>query len=159
MTISRKFKIPLSIFICLLVGFLSGISTADSISGWYKTLEKPFFNPPNWIFGPVWTLLYTLMGVAVGLVWRADHSGTEKKVAISVFIAQLAVNGLWSIFFFGMQNPVLAFVDIIILLILIGFTIKLFKPINRIASRLLYPYLAWVSFATVLNLSLIILNN
>lgn len=159
MTISDKYKLPLSIALCLCIGFLSGISTSDSISGWYSTLEKPSFNPPNWIFGPVWTFLYILMGIALGKVWSADISGIEKNKAIFVFGSQLAVNAIWSIFFFGMQNPVLAFVDIIILILLIVYTIKLFKPINRMASWLLYPYLAWVSFATILNLSIILLNN
>lgn len=159
MSIPNKYKLPLSIAICLLVGFLSGISTSDNISGWYSTLEKPFFNPPNWIFGPVWTFLYILMGIALGKVWSSDSSGKEKNKAIFVFGSQLAVNAIWSIFFFGMQNPLLAFIDIIILIVLIVYTIKLFKPINRMASWLLYPYLVWVSFATILNLSIILLNN
>ncbi|OAN62611.1 sensory protein TspO [Balneola sp. EhC07] len=159
MSIPNKYKLPVSIAICLLVGFLSGISTSDNISGWYSTLEKPFFNPPNWIFGPVWTFLYILMGISLGKIWSSDISGKEKNKAIFIFGSQLAVNAIWSIFFFGMQNPLLAFIDIIILIILIVYTIKLFKPINRMASWLLYPYLAWVSFATILNLSIILLNN
>ncbi len=159
MSISNKYKLPVSIAICLLIGFLSGISTSDSISGWYSTLEKPSFNPPNWIFGPVWTFLYILMGIALGKIWSSDISGKEKNKAIFVFGVQLLANGMWSIFFFGMQNPLLAFIDIIILVILIVYTIKLFKPINRMSSWLLYPYLAWVSFATILNLSIILLNN
>ncbi|MBO6570811.1 tryptophan-rich sensory protein [bacterium] len=158
MSIPNKYKLPVSIAICLLVGFLSGISTSDNISGWYSTLEKPSFNPPNWIFGPVWTFLYILMGIALGKLWSSDSSGKEKNKAIFVFGSQLAVNALWSIFFFGMQNPFLAFIDIIILIILIVYTIKLFKPINRMASWLLYPYLVWVSFAAVLNLSIVVLN-
>ncbi|XWN37989.1 MAG: TspO/MBR family protein [Balneola sp.] len=159
MSISNKYKLPVSIAICLLIGFLSGISTSDSISGWYSTLEKPSFNPPNWIFGPVWTFLYILMGIALGKIWSSDISSKEKNKAIFVFGVQLLVNGMWSIFFFGMQNLLLAFIDIIILVILIVYTIKLFKPINRMSSWLLYPYLAWVSFATILNLSIILLNN
>ncbi|MBO6620822.1 MAG: tryptophan-rich sensory protein [Balneola sp.] len=159
MSIPNKYKLPVSIALCLLIGFLSGISTSESISGWYSSLEKPFFNPPNWIFGPVWTFLYILMGMALGKIWSSDISGKEKNKAIFVFGSQLVINALWSIFFFGMQNPILAFIDIIILIILIVYTIKLFKPINRMASWLLYPYLVWVSFATVLNLSIILLNN
>ncbi len=158
MSIPNKYKLPISIAICLLVGFLSGISTSDNISGWYSTLEKPSFNPPNWIFGPVWTFLYILMGIALGKVWSSDSSGKEKNKAIFVFGSQLAVNAIWSIFFFGMQNPLLAFIDIIILIILIVYTIKLFKPIDRMSSWLLYPYLVWVSFATILNLSIVVLN-
>lgn len=159
MSISNKYKLPVSIAICLFIGFLSGISTSDNISGWYSTLEKPSFNPPNWIFGPVWTFLYILMGISLGKIWSSDISDKQKNKALFVFGTQLVVNGMWSIFFFGMQNPLLAFIDIIILIILIIYTIKLFKPINRMSSWLLYPYLAWVSFATILNLSIILLNN
>ena len=140
-------------------GLIGSFFTVNSISNWYTTLTKPSFNPPNYIFGPVWTFLYILMGIALGKIWSSDISGKEKNKAIIVFGSQLVVNGIWSIFFFGMQNPLLAFSDIIILIILIVCTIKLFKPINRMAAWLLYPYLAWVSFATVLNLSIIILNN
>lgn len=158
MTIKPAFKLAITITICLLVGFLSGIFTADSISGWYSTIQKPPFNPPNWIFGPVWTLLYTLMGIAAGLVWKSNISKEIKNKALYIFGAQLLVNGLWSIFFFGLQNPLLALIDIILLLGLIGYTIKLFKPINKMASWLLIPYLLWVGFATLLNISIVYLN-
>lgn len=159
MSIPNKYKLPVSIALCLLIGFLSGVSTSENISGWYSTLEKPFFNPPNWIFGPVWTFLYILMGFSAGSVWKSKAPEIQKKKSLFVFGSQLVVNGLWSILFFGMQNPFLAFIDIIILLILIVYTIRLFKPINRMSSWLLYPYLVWVSFASVLNLSIIVLNN
>lgn len=159
MTIPNKFKLPVSIALCLLIGFLSGISTSDNISGWYSTLQKPSFNPPNWIFGPVWTFLYILMGIAAGNVWKSESPQNQKKRALFIFGIQLAVNGLWSILFFGMPNPLIACIDIIVLLILIVLTIRLFKPINKTASWLLYPYLAWVSFATVLNISIVVLNN
>lgn len=158
MNIYSKFKLPIVIALCLLVGSLSGYATADSISGWFTTLEKPFFNPPNWIFGPVWTVLYILMGVSAGLVWKSDANFEPKKKALLFFTFQLIVNGLWSLLFFGLQNPTLAFVDIIILLALIVYTIKLFKPIHKTASTLLIPYLLWVSFATILNLSIVVLN-
>lgn len=158
MKISRNLKLPISIGICLLIGFLSGFSTADSITRWYPTLEKPFFNPPNWIFGPMWTILYILMGFASGLVWKSKPSVTGKNKALLIFGLQLGVNALWSFLFFGIQSPTLAFIDIIVLLILIVYSIKLFKPINRMSSMLLIPYLLWVSFATILNLSIIILN-
>lgn len=158
MKIPENLKLPISIGICILIGFLSGFSTADSISGWYSTLEKPFFNPPNQIFGPIWTILYILMGFAAGSIWKASVPENEKKRALLIFGLQLLINALWSILFFGLQSPLLALIDIIILLMLIEYTIKLFKPINKISAWLLYPYLLWVSFATILNLSIIILN-
>lgn len=158
MTIKSGFKLPITISICLLVGFLSGISTADSISSWYSTIQKPLFNPPNWIFGPVWTFLYILMGIAAGTIWKSNSASEFKNKALLVFGAQLLVNGFWSILFFGLQNPLLAFIDIVILLALIVYTIKLFKPINKMASWLLIPYSLWVGFATILNISIVILN-
>lgn len=159
MTISTKFKLPIAITACLLVGFLSGFTTADAISGWYATLEKPFFNPPSWIFGPVWTFLYILMGISAGLVWKSNFPSNVKNKALFIFGAQLLANGLWSILFFSLESPTLAFLDIILLLALIVYTILLFKNINKMASWLLLPYLLWVSFATILNLSIMILNN
>jgi len=158
MTVSPNLKLPIAIAVCLGVGFLSGFTTADSISGWYSTLEKPFFNPPGWIFGPVWTILYILMGIAAGLVWKSDTPSNQKNKALLIFGIQLLVNGLWSILFFSLESPVLAFVDIILLMGLIIYTMKIFKPINRTTYWLLIPYLLWVSFATILNLSIVILN-
>lgn len=159
MKTSSKFKIPITIAVCLVVGSLSGYVTADSISGWYNTLEKPFFNPPNWIFGPVWTVLYILMGISAGLVWKSEVANSIKKKALLIFTFQLIANAAWSILFFSLQSPILAFVDILILLTLIIYTIKLFKPIHKTASTLLIPYLLWVSFATILNLAIVFLNS
>ncbi len=144
-------KIAIGIITCLAVGFLSGLATASSVNDWFVTLNKPFFNPPPWLFAPVWTLLYSMMGIAVALVW---HEGLEKpaiKTAVHIFIVQLILNALWSIFFFGMKAPFVALVTIVILWLLIYLCIQRFKPINAKASYLLVPYLAWVSFATLLN--------
>jgi translocator protein len=123
----------------------------SAIPTWYAALNKPFFSPPNWIFGPVWTLLYIMMGYSLYLVW------VRRKVP-TIFWIQLFLNFIWSIIFFGMKNPTLALVNIIVLWIAIVLTIKAFSKIDKLASRLLWPYLAWVSFATFLNLAIVLLN-
>jgi len=155
---SLLLKILLCVVICIVIGSLSGITTGNSINTWYATLNKPSFNPPNWIFGPMWTLLYILMGVSVALVWHSGLSNLLVRSAIYLFVTQLILNAFWSITFFGMQNPLLALVNIIVLLILIVTCIFYFKRINKLAAWLLVPYLLWVSFATLLNLSIVILN-
>ena len=144
-------KLIFSIGICLGAGVLGSFFTFSAIPIWYATLNKPSFSPPNWVFGPVWTVLYILMGISLYLVW------TKKKVP-SVFWVQLVLNAAWSIIFFGMKNPVLSLVDIVALWIAIILTIKSFYPISKTAFYLLIPYLLWVSFATILNLSIVLLN-
>ena len=151
-------KIAIAIVACVTIGFFSGFSTAESITSWYVTLNKPFFNPPNWIFAPVWTVLYILMGVAAGLVWDKGTEFPEVRTALILFIVQLALNALWSILFFGMHNPPLALAEIILLWIVLFICIKKFNTINKLAGNLLIPYLAWVSFATILNFSIVLLN-
>ncbi|MBI2018800.1 tryptophan-rich sensory protein [Candidatus Daviesbacteria bacterium] len=144
-------KLILSIGLCLGAGIMGSFFTVSAIPTWYQTLNKPIFSPPNWVFGPVWTILYILMGISLYLVW------TKKKVP-TVFWIQLILNAVWSVIFFGMRNPALALVDIIALWIAIVLTIKALYKINKLAGNLLIPYLLWVSFATVLNLAIIILN-
>ncbi|MFC4815935.1 MULTISPECIES: TspO/MBR family protein [unclassified Flavobacterium] len=152
-------KTTVTILICLTVGFLSSIPTRASIANWYPTLEKPIFNPPNWLFGPVWTILYILMGIACGIIWtRHQKNNTETKNALLVFAFQLILNALWSLLFFGLKNPLLAFIEIILLWLVLYETIKSFNKIDRFAGNLLYPYLIWVSFATILNGSIWYLN-
>ena len=151
-------KIALSIGICLLVGFLSGFATQSAIGDWYGTLTKPFLNPPNWIFGPVWTVLYLLMGLSAGLVWSKGFHHKWVKTALYHFGFQLILNGLWSIVFFGFKNPLFGLLVVIALWILILLTIKWFRVVSKQAAYLLYPYLAWVSFATYLNFSIWLLN-
>lgn len=144
---------------CLAIGYFSGMVTRSSIATWYPTLIKPSFNPPNWIFAPVWSMLYVMMGVAAGLVWNRIESEKEVvKKALMVFSVQLALNALWSFLFFGLKNPMLAGLEIIILWLMIYETYLQFAKINKIAGYLLLPYLAWVSFATVLNASIWWLN-
>ena len=144
---------------CLVIGYLSGTVTRESITTWYPTLVKPIFNPPNWIFAPVWTLLYAMMGVAGGIIWNHLETNKEQvKKAFAFFIIQLALNALWSYLFFGLHNPLLALLEIIILWLMIFETYVQFKSINKLAGWLLIPYLAWVSFATILNASIWWLN-
>jgi translocator protein len=149
-------KLLISVGICLGVGILGSFFTVSSIPTWYVTLNKPFFSPPNWIFGPVWTILYILMGVSLYLVWNSKVKHQQK--ALKLFLVQLALNALWSIIFFGMKNPTLALVNIVALWITIFFTIKTFRPISKLAANLLIPYILWVSFAFLLNLMIVILN-
>lgn len=146
------------VVLSLAVGGASGIVTADAISGWYATLNKPSFNPPNWIFGPVWSVLYALMGVAAGLVWAAATDRTQLRRALAVFALQLGLNAAWSLLFFGLRSPALALVEIFLLLAAIGWCMRLFRPIDRVAAALLVPYVLWVSFATVLNAAILVLN-
>jgi len=155
----KKLKyISIAVVICLLIGFLSGFATQSSVGSWYTTLNKPSFNPPNWVFGPVWTLLYILMGIAAGLVWAKGFYHIWVKTALYYFGFQLLFNALWSIVFFGLQQPFWALIVIVILLILILATIKWFKIVSAPAAYLLIPYLLWVSFATILNFNIWILN-
>lgn len=149
-------KLIFSIGLCLGTGLLGSIFTGPSITTWYATLNKPAFSPPNWVFAPVWTTLFILMGISLYLIWITKDRLKQK--AFNLFFVQLALNVLWSILFFGMHNPILAFVDILILWWTIFLTIKAFSKINKLAGQLLWLYLAWVSFATLLNLSIIILN-
>lgn len=152
-------KIPqllLSIGVCLGAGFLGSVFTVSSIPTWYQTLIKPSFSPPNFVFAPVWTTLYVVMGISFYQVWISKSKMKEKGVHL--FFIQLALNVLWSIIFFGMRNPSLALVDIVALWIAIIVTAKSFYPVSKLASYLLIPYILWVSFAAVLNLFIVLLN-
>lgn len=147
------------VVICLAVGYLSSLVTQSSVTTWYPTIEKPFFNPPNWLFAPVWTLLYIMMGISGGMIWTAYESDPEKvKKAMLFFIVQLLLNALWSYLFFGLNNILVALIEIILLALIIYETIHLFKEIKPKAAWLLIPYLAWVLFATVLTASIFWLN-
>lgn len=151
------FKLIVSILICLSAGFVGSIFTTPSIPTWYAGLNKPFFNPPNWIFAPVWTTLFVLMGISLSLVWRKVNLKNNLKPFL-VFGFQLLLNTFWSILFFGLKTPTLALVEIIVLWLAILKTILAFKKISKSASYLLYPYLVWVTFATVLNFATVLLN-
>ncbi len=146
----------LSIGICLGAGFIGSFFTYSAIPDWYAGLNKPPFNPPNWVFGPVWTLLYILMGISFYLIWISKSKLKQK--GIKIFSIQLILNTSWSIVFFGFKNPELAFINIIVLWIAIFLTIKSFFKISKVSAYLLVPYLLWVSFAGILNFSIVLLN-
>ena len=146
-----------------LVGWVLLCFAAASLGGifgpgdWYAALKKPAWNPPGWIFGPVWTALYTMMAVAAWLVWRQGGWGKQRQ-SLLVFLGQLALNALWTPLFFGLHRPGLAFAEIVLLWLAIVATLMLFWKVNRAAAWLLVPYLAWVSFAVSLNFTLWWLN-
>lgn len=152
-------RIAIVVIICLAVGYLSGMVTRASITTWYPTLVKPSFNPPNWIFAPVWTSLYVMMGVAAGLIW--NQITTQKAAvtkALQFFTIQLVLNALWSYLFFGLHNLMLSTIEVVLLWLMIFETYSQFAKINKTASYLMLPYLAWVSFASVLTASIWWLN-
>lgn len=154
---SKLIKFVTSLGLCFSVAYFGSAATLPSIVGWYANLNKPFFSPPNWLFGPVWSVLYLLMGISMYLVWQ---EGWNKKiiVALQFFVAQLLLNFLWSYLFFGKHLPLQAFVNVIVLWTVILLTILKFKNISRLAAVLLVPYLAWVTFASILNLAIAVLN-
>ncbi len=151
-------KLLISVIGCELVGVLSALFTISGIKDWYLYLNKPFFAPPNWIFGPAWTTLYFLMGVAIYLIWTQDQKKKKVKMAVQFFLAQLAVNFIWSPIFFGLRAPALGLVTILVMWGLVFMTMKKFYPISKPAFYLLVPYIAWVSFATLLNAAIVVLN-
>jgi len=155
---NNTIKLVISVALPLAVGGLSGFATAHGVSTWYPSLVKPSFNPPAWVFGPAWTVLYIMMGVAAFLVWRQGLDAEGVKIALTVFAIQLVLNGLWSILFFGLQTPGWALAEIVLLWMAIGITTLLFWRVVPSAGVLLLPYWMWVSFATVLNASLWWLN-
>jgi tryptophan-rich sensory protein len=158
----QSLRSPVLFITCIAIPLLAGVvgsfSTMSSIPTWYAGLIKPAFTPPNWLFGPVWTTLYILMGIALYLVVR---EGTEKKpvqLGIIVFAAQLIVNILWSLVFFGLQSPLLGLITILVLIALVLATIYFFYQVSRTAAILLVPYIVWVCIATYLNAMILVLN-
>lgn len=151
-------KLFITIGVSELAGIIGAVFTASAIPTWYAGLVRPEFAPPSWVFGPVWTTLYALMGVAAFLVWRAGWEKREVKLALGIFGVQLILNTLWSILFFGFQSPFAAFIEIIFLWIAILATIVVFAKISRSAAWLLAPYIIWVSFAAYLNFAFWSLN-
>jgi benzodiazapine receptor len=145
-----------SILLCQLAGVLGSIFTTPAIAGWYVMLQKPWFTPPNYLFGPVWISLYTLMGTALYLVWQKGL--TKDRLAMGIFAVQLGLNALWSFLFFGLRSPLLGLAGIIPLWIFIALNIWAFWRIDRRAGYLLVPYICWVSIATALNYFVFVLN-
>lgn len=144
------------ILICNLLGAVGTLWTSPQ-GDWYQNIEKPFFNPPNFVFGPVWTLLFTLLGISLYLVITSKDS-KNKKIGLTLFIIQFILNILWSFLFFGLNNPFLSLIEIVILLFFILLTTIYFYKVNKNAGLILIPYILWVSFATILNLSIYLLN-
>lgn len=163
----KYLKYIISIAIVFVASAIGSLFTTPSIPGWYATLNKPSFNPPNWIFGPVWTVLFIMMGVALAIIWTSKDGNWFTKLfkgnhlkqwAVTAFAVQLTLNVFWSIFFFGFNNPLLAFIDIVFLWLAIAINIYFFYKINKTAGYLLVPYILWVSFAAFLNLTIVLIN-
>jgi tryptophan-rich sensory protein len=178
---NKTLKLVISVVICQLAGIVGSIFTTPEISGWYKTLNKPFFQPPNWLFGPVWTLLFLLMGISLYLVWGNNWQikfefgnlkgkawnkysqkfwigNWQKANLILVFVVQLGLNVLWSYLFFKMHNLGLAFFGLLALWFAILYTILNFYRVSKYSAYLLIPYILWVSFAGILNLAVWLIN-
>lgn len=147
--LSIPLKMAFAATTCLVLGMASGFFTSTSVGTWFPTLQKPSWNPPGWIFGPVWTILYLLMGIALAYIWHSNHP--KKELAITVFIIQFILNLAWSFIFFHQRQIGIAFIEILILLVVLVFTTLLFFLIRSRAGYLLVPYLLWVAFASVLN--------
>jgi translocator protein len=143
------------IIITLAVGMLGGWAVSGSVSGWYTTINRPSWNPPNWVFGPVWTVLYIMMAIAAWLVWR-----TKDRIApaMILYFSQLALNFAWSLLFFGARSPGLGLIDVVMLWLAVVATMLAFFGRSTWAGLLMVPYLAWVSFAAVLNFTIWRLN-
>jgi tryptophan-rich sensory protein len=159
---TSSLRSPVLLIICIAIPLLAGVagsfSTISSIPTWYAGLIKPLLTPPNWVFGPVWTTLYILMGIALYLVVKEGTENKPVQLGVMVFAAQLIVNVLWSIVFFGLQSPLLGLVTILVLIALVLATIYFFYQVSRTAAGLLVPYIAWVCIATYLNAMVLVLN-
>lgn len=158
MTKGEIVKLIFFILIVEIVGSAGTIFTTPAISTWYATLNKPSFNPPNWLFGPVWTTLFLLMGVSLYLVWQQRKNKKAVGLPFAVFTIQLILNVLWLALFFGAHSPFLGFIDIILLIGAIGATMWQFAKVSKPSALLLVPYLAWTIFAAVLNFNILVLN-
>jgi len=158
MNIRNILRLVVSLVACLAAGAIGSVFTRSAIPTWYATLEKPAFSPPNWLFAPVWTFLYILMGIAAFLVWCKGLGNRQVRIALIVFLIQLILNTLWSVVFFGLESPLYGLIVITVLWVAILVTVVMFFKVSRLASVLLWPYLLWVTFAAVLNASIWLLN-
>jgi benzodiazapine receptor len=156
-TVRQWLGLAVSLIICFTAAGIGEALTSSSLADWYPGLAKPAWNPPDWVFGPVWTVLYALMAIAAWIVWRAAGWRRASR-ALGLFATQLTLNVLWSGLFFVRQNPGAAFLDVLLLWLAILATLVLFWRIDRNAGALLAPYLAWVTFAAVLNFAVWQLN-
>ncbi len=159
MKLNNVVKLIIAIIIPVAVGGISGFFTASNVDTWFTTVAKPSFNPPSWLFAPVWTTLYVMMGIALFLVWKNETvSKAVKQKAIIFFAIQMALNFLWSFTFFEAHAIGWAVVNIVLLWLFILATIFSFAPISKTAAWLLVPYISWVSFASILNIAIWQLN-
>jgi translocator protein len=150
-------KLISSLLLPLAIGGIAGMFTSAAIPGWYASLNQPSFNPPNWVFGPVWTALYTIMGISFFMIWSLE-AGKERNQAMLIFMVQLLLNFCWSFFFFYFNMIGVALVDILLLWVMIVFMLVRFYKLKPLAAYLNIPYLLWVSFATALNIAYFFLN-
>lgn len=150
-------KLAVSLIIPLAIGFTGSFFTSSSVNTWYTTLNKPSFNPPNWIFAPVWTTLFILIGISFYIAWSKGFS-MPKRLPVIIYFLNLILNLLWSLLFFGLKTPLIAFIEIIVLWIIIIVNIIIFYRISKASGILMIPYLLWVSFASVLNYFIYHLN-
>jgi translocator protein len=154
----RVLKLTVSVLLCQLAGLAGSFFTRASLDIWYKVLEKPFFNPPSWIFAPVWITLYFVMGISAFLIWDKGLDKPQIRNALGVFLSQLIINSSWSAVFFGMRNLLLSVIVIMLLWAAILWTMMKFYKISKIAALILAPYFCWVSFAAILNTAILFLN-
>lgn len=158
MEIKNITKLIFAIAVCQAAGAVGSIFTQTSVSTWYTAIQKPGFTPPNWIFAPVWITLFLLMGISSYLIWNKGLKNKNVRISLIIFIIQLTLNTLWSLFFFGLKSPFYAFIDIILLWIAIVLVIISFFKLSKTAGILLLPYILWVSFAGILNFFILRLN-
>ena len=157
MTKINFIKLIVSLALPLTLGAIAGLFTAEAVPEWFSSLNKPWFSPPNWLFGPVWSTLYIVLGISLFLVWK-EVASKERNIAIVLFMIQIILNFGWSFLFFYFKTLGFALIEIIILWISIVTMIILFRRINKLAAYTNIPYLIWVSFATALNTSYFLLN-
>ncbi len=158
MKVKNFLKLIIAVAVSLSAGVIGSFFTSPAIPGWYAALQKPALNPPGWVFAPVWTVLYILIGISLFLIWSEGVKKKEIKTAIIIFFVQLFLNASWSFVFFGMKNPGWALVNIVSLWLIIAVMMILFYKINKKAAYLLTPYIIWVGFASYLNYAIWILN-
>ncbi len=158
-TLSNNLKLVICILICQSVGIISGLLTTTQNNVWYTTIIKPSWNPPGYLFGPVWTVLYLMMGISLWIIWKSNAPEGQKMEACLIFAIQLFLNFWWTILFFKFHSPIAAFVEIILMIALIFFTIFRFSEISKTAAWLMVPYISWVCFAAILNYNLWKLNS
>ncbi len=155
------FKFVISIIVCESVGIIGSFFTFSSVTNWFPTLVKPWFSPPSWLFGPVWIIMYFLMGLSLYIIWNSKAELSKQKYRKQFFILfgiQLILNALWSFLFFGLKNPIYGLIDILFLDIVVAMTIIYAYRVSKYAAILLAPYMVWITFATLLNFEIVLLN-